>query len=398
MRYVSWVLLAALAVFPSTASAATWHVAKDGSGDFAVIQDAVDAAADGDTIMIGPGRYDDFVSTPDDLWRVVNIVDKSLTFIGAGTDATIIGPENYGDIDGLYVYCIIVDGIGVVTRMRDLSCENVKDFGIRNLDEGRMEIEGCAFRNSDGGVFGVLGDGGIIRDCDFVEMNHGNSSTGILLYEPCVDVMVEDSRFTNCSVGLSGNWSGCEDFTVLGCTFSGGDTGVGVTTGASGAILQSSFSGQERFAIAGSSIGTLLIEGNIIDETGSEGSCICVWAAPGEYILRDNILSSDTTIVLLGMPNVVWDCRDNHFLRTGPDAWYSQPMDLVYGGEPLELDFSENYWGTTDPEEVAAWIFDGNDDPAYHYVIDFLPMADVVAVESRTFSEVKSLFRGGGGR
>ena len=37
--------------------AATWTVEKDGSGDFTVIQDAVNAASGGDTILIGPGRY-----------------------------------------------------------------------------------------------------------------------------------------------------------------------------------------------------------------------------------------------------------------------------------------------------------------------------------------------------
>ena len=35
----------------------TWVVELDGSGDFTVIQDAVDAAADGDTIFIGPGHH-----------------------------------------------------------------------------------------------------------------------------------------------------------------------------------------------------------------------------------------------------------------------------------------------------------------------------------------------------
>jgi hypothetical protein len=38
----------------------TWSVEKDGSGDFSVIQDAVEAAAPGDTIQIGEGRFEDF--------------------------------------------------------------------------------------------------------------------------------------------------------------------------------------------------------------------------------------------------------------------------------------------------------------------------------------------------
>ena len=40
--------------------ARTWYVEQDGSGDFTVIQDAVDAAGDGDTVAIGPGRYEEY--------------------------------------------------------------------------------------------------------------------------------------------------------------------------------------------------------------------------------------------------------------------------------------------------------------------------------------------------
>ena len=39
------------------AHASTWHVERDGSGDFTTIQPAVDASAPGDTIHIGPGEY-----------------------------------------------------------------------------------------------------------------------------------------------------------------------------------------------------------------------------------------------------------------------------------------------------------------------------------------------------
>ena len=59
MRYATMILLIGLVV-PASVAARTWQVAQDGSGDFAVIQDAVDAAEDGDVIEIGPGRYLDY--------------------------------------------------------------------------------------------------------------------------------------------------------------------------------------------------------------------------------------------------------------------------------------------------------------------------------------------------
>jgi pectin methylesterase-like acyl-CoA thioesterase len=82
-------------VTAAPAAARTWRVAKDGSGDFAVIQAAVDAAAPGDTVSIGPGRFLEKApyTTPGWTKDVYVVATKdSLTFIGSGQDVTIIGP------------------------------------------------------------------------------------------------------------------------------------------------------------------------------------------------------------------------------------------------------------------------------------------------------------------
>ncbi len=57
-------LATGLLAIASGSQARTWRVERDGSGDFVVIQDAVDAASPGDVIQLGPGRFDEWEAFP----------------------------------------------------------------------------------------------------------------------------------------------------------------------------------------------------------------------------------------------------------------------------------------------------------------------------------------------
>jgi hypothetical protein len=73
--------------------AKTWIVAKDGSGDFTEIQEAIDAAVDGDVIIVRPGIYEPIV-----------IKTKTLAIVGSGPDSTKVEFLGIGTIErGAYV-------------------------------------------------------------------------------------------------------------------------------------------------------------------------------------------------------------------------------------------------------------------------------------------------------
>ncbi len=373
--------------------AATWRVEKDGSGDFTVIQDAVDAAADGDTIAIGPGRYDDFTMYPPSNWILAFVQDDvGLTFVGSGTGSTILGPASLDDSPGNFVYGIGVIAEGKTTRVRGISFENFRTDCVHIIN-GRGEIEDCEFRHSSAGVFAELPDGGWIRDCRFIE-NDVFQNASVSFHET-VGMVVENCVFERCPSGVSSYWPGCQDITVRNCTFVDGEGGVSFVDGASGAVEDCTFTGTTRLGITGSSAGTVRIERNTFDFTRSDSRCVMVWDSPGDYYLRENILQGRGTLVAMFDQDVSWDCRDNYFFRTADDAWYVRPSNPTYSGPVITLDFSGNYWGTTDVEEIAAWIYDWHDDPDHRYVVDFLPLADgPVSVQGRSLSAVKDLFRG----
>ncbi len=83
--------------------------------------------------------------------------------------------------------------------------------------------------------------------------------------------------------------------------------------------------------------------------------------------------------------------HDSHLFRNGTYTINcSQPAELGL----VVHDFTQNYWGTTDPETIASWINDQNDDPNNFSIVQYLPTADgPVAVENKSWGNVKALFR-----
>jgi hypothetical protein len=111
--------------------------------------------------------------------------------------------------------------------------------------------------------------------------------------------------------------------------------------------------------------------------------------------MTGNIISSSDNCVYINRSIDNVEIHGNHFLRDpgSEDLYIRVRDDWAYFEE--HVDFSENYWGTTDADEISQWIFDGHDSDAVTMYIDFLPLADgPVATESTTLDAVKALYRG----
>jgi hypothetical protein len=385
-----------LAAGGAGADTRTWYVEKDGSGDFTVIQDAVDAASSGDTIRIGAGRWDDY--RWEQGWVVYTwVIGKDLTFIGEGSTVTIIGHENPSfphPTDGV---AFSLSQSCAVTRFEDIGFDmpGLRSRAVSNLG-ARVEVQNCRFSNLLRGVYTEGIDGGFVRHSEFENVNFDNSGNGVALYTPARNFVIEHCTFVDCRIAVRADWSGAQDIVVQHCTITGGESGVYVASGASATIRGCVISGQSILGIGGHGFGVLVVEGNHVSIIGQQfpARAFSILGSGGELVLRDNVFVSDSIAMSIATPIFTpLTCRGNHFLQHNGQGWLAYAW-TTYSGDPVHLDVTENWWGTDDVDYIAEHIWDGNDDPNIQIFFDYVPIAGgPVPVQQQTWTEVKGLFR-----
>ncbi len=384
----SWPVLLLVLLAAQPVAARTWRVEKNGSGDYAVIQDAVAASADGDTILIGPGRFTEYTdhTYAGNIWHTyVHMVAGSRTLIGAGEDATVIGPEDPGTWE-TWEYGVGVffwpTSVGSVLGLRDLTLENLVDGAY--AEAGHVTIANCTFRGTR--VYGVwTHTPGTVQSCTFDHVE----GTGIITSSPSRDFTVVDCEFRASETAVY--FSGVANVSVRDCRVVDCEN-VGYLNQCSGEALRNVFS-------------------------VTTGAGLLVYG-PGSYFIADNVFDGGTANIYFGLGasnavcerNVFRGSRDTAidivsctprinnndiFKDRGYAVWlggYSQLPDRY-------VDLTGNYWGTANRDSISAWILDGYDpvDPPrtpIHGIVTFEPFsAAPVETEKTSHGSVKALFR-----
>jgi hypothetical protein len=371
-------------LFPAGASARTWRVEREGPADFTTIQPALDAAAPGDTILVGPGRYLECQSVTLPGWsspvEVYGYVQRNdLTIIGAGDTSTIIGPlvaqfEQYGPkgLVALDLPRFTVQGL-VLSNLYD-------GVFLRN---GSMRVYDCRFDGCADGIHAFEGRNVSIESCDFWNA----TANGVAAYVSCSDVEVAASAFRSCPNGVNLNNSATRG-VVRDCSFTDCRVGIQISQYSTDNLIQGCvFSGEQNVGVTIAIVSSAHLEGNVFVDgaTNLQADTRCTVTATSNLLNGGGyatIVSSTSDLTLHG----------NDILNGGGDtvklACYVYPPVVV-------LDLTDNFWGTADANQIAQWIWDGHDDPAIHAIVDFEPfMGGPVPAESRSWGAVKDLFRG----
>ncbi|MFT4593586.1 MAG: hypothetical protein ACI9JK_001298 [Phycisphaerales bacterium] len=156
-------------VLSSAAFADTWTVDDDGKADFNNIQAAVDAASDGDEIMVMPGKYIENIS----------LVNKSIrVYSSYGPDMTIIDGNNNGTsfaITGRIGDVINIDGLSIINgsgTSTNVTGGQDRVGGGLYIVGGIVTIQNCKIYNNavihitpTQGFYRALGGGIFAEDC-----------------------------------------------------------------------------------------------------------------------------------------------------------------------------------------------------------------------------------------
>lgn len=388
MKWWAGLLLPAT-LLAACAEAATITVRKDGTGDYSVIQHALDVAAAGDTILIGPGEYLEhsavrFPAWSHDIESYANVVVDNLTIIGAGAEQTIIGPETYaGDST--------TASPKTITYIED-SDLRVEDLCVRNCRtglfvQGRLFVDRCEFYDCYVNVWWeAIGSGGWIRDSQFdVVTPSFPISIDIINDGGAGDILIEDCSVRH-SLTLIDGVNGVE---VRNCQFSTGALGMQLYGHASAHLDNCVLSGMSAGGIelAAGSLAYCAVDNS---EIGGGNVALASMGTGSRFeVTNSRLVGGTAAIILFGANSGACRVSGCDFGKgTGP------AMSCRAWGAGTVHDLRNNYWGTTDDSTIQSWIIDHADDPNIGATVLYSPFAgQSVPSESTSWGDLKASFR-----
>lgn len=276
MRELKIALLLTCVTWMTTpATADTIHVPED----FATIQEAIDAAVDGDEILVSPGAYVERINFLGKAIALRSVGGEMVTVIDGNQSGTVITCDSGEGPD------TIIEGFTITKGLAQ------EGGGMRNIDSSPTVLD-CTFENN-------LADGGSSNGKGGGVFNEGSFAT----FQEC--------RFSNNNVadfdGLGGGMSSVGgEVTVTDCSFTtnSADEGGGCyTNGGSPLFVDCIFLRNETLAVGGDGggmsivLGSPVIVGCVFQEntTDSDGDGAGIHVSSASPIVLDCLFVDNVT-------------------------------------------------------------------------------------------------------
>ena len=215
----AWPGILAWAILASSAMATTWTVDDDGAdlpgADFNQIQPAIDAASDGDTVLVYPGTY-----TSTQPGQVANLTDKSITLVSAnGAAVTVIDGQGLRrGIASMSSETATIDGFAIINGFSSeydhngngqIDVQEGTGGGI-TCYQGALLIQNCSITSNDasggwghGGGISCTGNGSLLIQACAI-LNNTTTGSGGAIYSLYSDCALSDSSMENNDANYGG--------------------------------------------------------------------------------------------------------------------------------------------------------------------------------------------------
>jgi hypothetical protein len=310
----------------------------DRTVDHQDIQDAVDNASSGETIIVCPGVYNEAVN-----------VDKPVRIVADNPDTTTDAERSVlRDVDGNgTAFAVEADDVSI----EGFSIENYSVAGVRgedtttNTDLSGINVNRSAVRNSGSGIV-LNADGGTLSDATLEEIAFSSNergvrilagSTGVVSSVETTDLVINDSSDAGYEVLAGG--SGVVGGTVTGVTLDG--SLVNDTTGP----------GVRVAAASSGNVSNVTLESTVVDNNSGGVEVSAGDAGTVDDVRSNNTLVSNSTgdgIVLLADGGDV----------TGVDVTRTKVNETA-DGPGLRVAATDD--GTVETVNVSTVIVENND-------------------------------------
>ena len=358
----------------SPAAADLLHV----PGDFPTIQEAIDAAVDGDEVEVHPGTY----------FETINFLGKAIRVYSTdGPDVTIIDAQQTGTV----VTCDSAEGPDSVLEGFTISGGNAASGGgMRNFNSSATVIN-CTFSGNSagggggGGMWNIFSSPTVI-DCSFSQNTAADGWGGGMLNTHGASPIVTNCTFSgntaNFGGGMfSGDYKGGAFPTVTNCTFVGNSAVVGgggmCNDFSSSTVTNCTFTGNTAGGVGGgmynsyysTTVTNCTFSGNSADDGGGMGNvdgsdatvtnCILWGDSPNEIAGPTTVSYSDVAGGFAGIGNIDADPLfvapgiDDYRLSSGSPCIDAADNTAVPKGIDTDLDGNPRFVDDPDTDDTG---------------------------------------------
>ena len=217
-------------------------------------------------------------------------------------------------------------------------------------------------------------------ECSFVD----ESWAGIMTFAPSRNVEIRGSSFVSNEVAVI--LDGTTDATISDCIITECHSGVQYSSNTTGRIVDCII---EKLV----NMGVIVTIGASVELSGNRilGGAACLQVYADSHATGSGNIFEGGSYATIRCVDCTMDFHGNHILNAGE---FSVRL-LSFPNQPLgDIDLTNNYWGTSDSEQIAEWIEDGHDDPGIDGFVLYEPFsAGPMGSKRKSWGAVKNLYR-----